>query len=664
MLALSGPAKLGAQSPPRESPAAEPPSVAGPAAADTGAADAPSAAAAYDFAIAKMLAEGGSLAAAREAFTRAEKLTPDDPYLLVEHAELLQRMASRARLAPVERTALLDDALLRAERAAKLAPRSVDVLRALAQIYLASADSRAGALDRATETLETLRELAPWDLQAMIPLGQVYLQGGDAERAAEVFTEVAAYAPDIPFVFQMLAEASRQAGRLEQTEDALERLLALDPSATDSRLTLARLYARRGDFARAAEVLGEVPPEHLQDPQIQGELAWQFHRSGEHEKALAAAETVLARDPEDRWLRLVQALALGELGRTEEALTILGGLRAEDPDNLELLRATARVLESAGRSPEAARLYRDLIERLGSDSAAQPLRDRARLLLAGVYARAGDGESALAVLEPLIASPEQDLARDAALALADLLHEAGRTDEALEILREGTAPELQAKELDLLLAAGREEMAQRSAESLAAGTDPDVLLAAAQAAQRREAYALSVPLLERALESRPDDIQLLFLLGAGRERTGRAEEAATAFQQLLAQSPDFAPALNYLGYMWAERGENLSEAIELVHRAVDLEPDNGAYLDSLGWAYFQRGDLSEAREFLERAVELMPADPTVLEHLADVFVALGEVGSARDLYRRALDVREESPATGGSDAPTIAELQRKLDELR
>ncbi len=138
-----------------------------------------------------------------------------------------------------------------------------------------------------------------------------------------------------------------------------------------------------------------------------------------------------------------------------------------------------------------------------------------------------------------------------------------------------------------------------------------------------------------AAKGRPGDLDLVFSLGVANERLGRHAEAEDAFQRALAIDPEDGRTLNYLGYMWADRGEKLEQALELIQRAVALEPDNGAYVDSLGWVYFRLGRLSEARHHLEEAARLVPEDATILEHLGDLYVALEIPGQgARDLPAR------------------------------
>ncbi|WP_375205183.1 tetratricopeptide repeat protein [Hyphococcus sp.] len=103
-------------------------------------------------------------------------------------------------------------------------------------------------------------------------------------------------------------------------------------------------------------------------------------------------------------------------------------------------------------------------------------------------------------------------------------------------------------------------------------------------------------------------------------------------------APQEPAALNYLGYSWAERGLNLDEAFGLIEKAVAIEPNSGAYIDSLGWAHYQLGDYDEAVGHLEHAASLEPADPTITEHLGDVYWRLGRKIEARYEWKRVLEL--------------------------
>jgi tetratricopeptide (TPR) repeat protein len=142
-----------------------------------------------------------------------------------------------------------------------------------------------------------------------------------------------------------------------------------------------------------------------------------------------------------------------------------------------------------------------------------------------------------------------------------------------------------------------------------------------------------------------------FQLGAAYERNQQFEEAEKTFRKVLALSPDFAEALNYLGYMWAERGMNLAEARQMIEKAVQQEPKNAAYLDSLAWVLFKQGKPAEALPHMLKAVEYIEEpDATVYDHLGDIYAALNQPEKAREAWRKALAVEP-------SDA-----LRKKLGE--
>ena len=160
------------------------------------------------------------------------------------------------------------------------------------------------------------------------------------------------------------------------------------------------------------------------------------------------------------------------------------------------------------------------------------------------------------------------------------------------------------------------------------------------------------------MKNKPEEVDLQFELGSAFERSGDKKGAERTFMQILEKHPDNAATLNYLGYMWAETGTNLDRAAEMLNRAVNQEPSNGAYIDSLGWVYYQQGKLDLAEKYLTDATRLLPRDATVHEHLGDVFAKRGDVHRALDLYRAALTLEPEAKDEVKLKTK-IAELERK-----
>jgi Flp pilus assembly protein TadD len=162
----------------------------------------------------------------------------------------------------------------------------------------------------------------------------------------------------------------------------------------------------------------------------------------------------------------------------------------------------------------------------------------------------------------------------------------------------------------------------------------------------------AIEALEKAKALAPHDTNVRFDLGVLYDKQGRAAEAEAEMTAVIERDPRHARALNYLGYTWAERGLNLDEAEALIRRALEVDPDDGYYVDSLGWVQFRRGHYDEAVATLEHAVELVPEDPVITEHLGDAYAKAGKKQRAIETYRRSLEL----------DA-SKAEVRKKLEEL-
>ncbi len=143
----------------------------------------------------------------------------------------------------------------------------------------------------------------------------------------------------------------------------------------------------------------------------------------------------------------------------------------------------------------------------------------------------------------------------------------------------------------------------------------------------------------RATEPQRLTPQFHFQMGATLERSKNIVEAEKYFLLALKQSPDFSEALNYLGYMWVERGERLTEAKVMIEKAVKAEPTNAAFLDSMAWVYFKLGKPREALDWQLRALKyLKEPDATLHDHLADIFFALKQSSKAREHWRKSLAI--------------------------
>jgi tetratricopeptide (TPR) repeat protein len=164
--------------------------------------------------------------------------------------------------------------------------------------------------------------------------------------------------------------------------------------------------------------------------------------------------------------------------------------------------------------------------------------------------------------------------------------------------------------------------------------------------------------LREARKAKPADLRALFQLGAVLERQKRHDDAEAMFREALTVQPDSAPILNYLGYMNADRGVRVAEALALIEKAVKLDPENGAYLDSLGWALFRLDRADEAETYVRRAVAKDGRNAVVLDHLGDILRRRGNVREALEYWRRALEGEDEA------EELDRAHVERKIREVQ
>lgn len=258
----------------------------------------------------------------------------------------------------------------------------------------------------------------------------------------------------------------------------------------------------------------------------------------------------------------------------------------------------------------------------------RPDLDDARMLLGDIYEARQRWEQAMAMYAKI--SPASAYAESAQLRTAWCINELGRTDESIKILR---------------------NMAK------ADPTSPRPLLTLADMHRQMERWNDSVKeytaALERIPKVEPRHWTIYFGRGVAYERAKKWDQAEADMLKALDLLPDQPLVLNYLGYSWVDRNRNLQQATRMIERAVALRPNDGAIVDSLGWALYRQGRYEEAVVQLERAVELKGGDPVITDHLGDAYWRVGRQEEARFQWRRALGLKPEQEL--------VLQIQRKID---
>ncbi len=219
------------------------------------------------------------------------------------------------------------------------------------------------------------------------------------------------------------------------------------------------------------------------------------------------------------------------------------------------------------------------------------------------------------------------------------------------LLRQRHATALyQAKHVDAAITALKEMIAER-------GDQLDVLGQLGNVLRWEKRYDEAVQTYNGALAIQPDNWRLLYYRGIARHELDDWTGAEADLVKAMAIEPEDPYLLNFLGYSWVERGQNLDQAKQMIEKAVALRPQDGFITDSLGWAFFQMGQFEDAVDYLERAVELEPYDPVINDHLGDAYWRVGRLNEARFQWRRAMNESKDAALTEA----TKAKLDNGLD---
>ena len=516
-------------------------------------------------------------------------------------------------------------------------------------------------------------------------LGRLLEEQGQRSEALDQFYRAMVLDPKAAGVARRVSEIKLSRGESESALEFADKALAADP------------HDARASWLRGAALLNHGRPGEAIAP-LQTAVAGDSDEVAYWRMLAVAADAndswrvsadawrhAAWLDDEDaeNWFQFAASSArLGRFGAADSAVRHSAELNPLRP-GLSFLQGW--IAENLGDDASAAEFYRRQITLQHGD-------ENVHRRLLTVLVRDERWKDALAEARPLAEAHPEDL--DLRHLYLDLCFRAGQKSEGMrgiELLRRADpeAADPLAVRVDVLSRHGQAAAAATEAEAWSArhGEDMHGLVLAAYARQQQGRNDLAERHLRRALEVAPDSIAvwytvgrfyleldrprsaeslyveavsrfpgengLWFALAGTRERLQDLPGAEAAVRDVLRRDPDDPAALNFLGYLWADRGLHLDEAEVMVKRALEAQPDNGAFLDSLGWIYFRLGRLVEARPLLERAVDRTRGDAVVREHLGDLYKALKLNDLARDQYRQAL----------ASDADNTR-LKGKLQELR
>ena len=597
-------------------------------------------------------------------------------------------------------------------------PTSEFLTASLAELY-----ARTGRIRDAVVEAQDILKRDPNNLEAHKLLGRIYLRslGDEPEGASsgsddilklaiEQYQDITRIEPDSVDNHLLLGRLYGRNHDLRLAESEFKTAVRLQPDSEEAVTALALLYTEEGDSARAAEVLGNVP-DAARSAKIYAVLGYTYEQQKEYKKAIEAYRKAIALDrdnldamrglaqnlmndgqtdaaleqyqiiadanPEDFQTHLRMAEIYRRQGKFDLALDNLKQAQAMVQDSMEVPYTMASIYQAQGRYDEAIPLLEDLLkktEKPDGNYSKDEKTNRAVFLerLGTIYRDQNNNAKAIETFRKMLTLGD-DNAERGYQQIIDTERSAKQWQAATDTAKEAVQRFPDDRDLKMAYAAqladtGQADEGIKLVQSLLKDKPEDrtVYITLAQMYSRLKRWNDAEQALNKAeqLSVRDDDKQYVeFLRGSTYEREKKYDQSEAVFRGILASDPQNAAVLNYLGYMLADRGQKLDEALIMIKKAVDLEPANGAYLDSLGWAYFKLGKYELAEDNLTKAAQHMGSDPTVQHHLGDLYQKTGRLKLAAAHWERALEEWNKTIAPE-VDTEEVAMVQKELESAK
>jgi tetratricopeptide (TPR) repeat protein len=631
----------------------------------------------YHYALAHMYEEQVTVYGRSELANKAI-----DEYRLAIEADPSSEFLTSGLAELYVKTGRIRDAVLEAQDIIKRDPNNLEAHKLLGRIYLRSLGDMPGGngsdnvLKLAIEQYERIVKIEPNNVDDHLLLGRLYRLNNDLQKAENELKTAVQLDPNSEEAITTLALLYSEEG---DTAHALQVLSAVPATGRSAKLysALGTTYEQRKDYKNAIEAYKKAIQLDRDNLDAIRGLAENLLNDGQMDAALDQYKVIADANPEDAQTYLRIAEIYRKQQKYDLALESLKKAETMVPDSMEVPYNVALVYQAQGRSDEAAKILQDLLkktEKADNNYSQSDRSNRAVFIerLGRIYRDQSNYSAAVETFRKMLTLGDES-SESGYQEIIDTYREAKQWPQATAAAREAVQKLPNNRDLRMVLDAqladtGDADKALADVRSLLKGTAEDrpVYVALAQMNTRLKRWADAEAALNKAeqLSVKPEDKEYVaFLRGSTYERQKKYDEAEAEFRKVLAAEPQSAVTLNYLGYMNADRGMRLEESLNYIKQAVNLEPGNGAYLDSLGWAYFRLGKYDLAEENLNKASQHMGSDPSVQEHLGDLYQKTGRLKLAAAHWERALEEWNKTVAAE-VDGDALAKVQQKLDAAR
>ena len=573
------------------------------------------------------------------------------------------------------------DAVAEAQSILTKDPDNLPARRLLARIYvrtLGDLSNTAGQRDtlaHATEQYREILRLDPADSDAALWLARLYRLQNDQDKAESVLRALLAREPANEGGVEQLTQLLLDEGKSQEAVSLLQGMIQRAPTPRLWEL-LGDAYNQIHDLPNAEQAYRRASDAQPEDVNHHKELAQTLLGEEKFPEALDQYQRLVQMDGDDpdNYVRLAEIyLQLKQLDKAEQSI-LLAKDRA--PNSLEVTYYEATIFEDEGRLDDSIRVLSEAVTAVKAESEFTPSRRRTLAILyqqlGQLYRETSNYTAAVNTFEEMMRlGTEED--RRARVMIIDTYKDARDANKALDAARK--AADAYPKDRSILIAQalllgenGQADQAVSKLKALLDGSPSDfeVQLDIGQVYEEGKRWADAEQAIHAAekLEQGGSGTEMTgFLLGAIFERQKKYDQAEEQFRKVLDANPKNSSTLNYYGYMLADRGVRLGEATDLIKRALVEEPNNAAFQDSLGWAYFKQDKLTEAEELLRAAATRESHDPTILSHLGDLYAKMGKDNLAEAQWQKSLD--EWHRVLPADFEPTrMAEVEQKITALK
>ncbi|RQW05385.1 tetratricopeptide repeat protein [candidate division KSB1 bacterium] len=571
-------------------------------------------------------------------------ITMAENYYLLEKPDVSIRLAQKAlRLDPGNLDALyilaaayeankeFVQAMAVYERIVEILPNDIESLFYLTSLQIIS--------NRPKEALKTYKQMVKSGLDEphyLVSVGNLFLRSEAYTEAEQVYLDIYERHPDVEAVYLALAATSKMQKDKDTAIAWYEKALAYNPAFDDAKAELQQIYENDKNWDAAISLYEKLVAMDSSNLSDRLQLGQYYYRQKDFSRAHEVYEEAVGDNPFSERAYLALAALYMTQADTTAAIGTLKQAIEKKSSFYRARRTLSEIYAAQKHWDEAIALY-------------EPLKDNdttfvgARIEIAYLLVDKGDTLQAIQNIEPLMETHGDDWRVPTTLGRFSFIRDDLPTavdyfDKAIQLrddlphlwVLRGIA-HIQMDSLDQAL-----ENFENAAVKFP--KEPEIHYYVGTLLSRQKKYAKAISYYLTALELDPQNDQVALSLAGAYDELKQYDHAEKLYTQLLKANPDSPIILNNYAYHLSVQAKELEMALELSKRAVEAEPENAPYLDTLGWIYYQMGDYQQAKYYIEKALEKSPDTAEVIEHLGDVYEKLGDQALAEELWRKAYEL--------------------------